>query len=68
MGLGVSVVLNILLNALLIPKFGLNGAAAATMISALSWNLILVVVVKKILKIDASVIGRVMAKNGREIL
>lgn len=63
MGLGVSVVLNILLNMLLIPKFGLNGAAAATMLSTLSWNLILVVAVKKILKLDASVIG---TRNGKE--
>lgn len=63
MGLGVSVVLNISLNALLIPKFGLNGAAVATMISTLSWNLILVVAVKRILKLDASVIG---ARNGKE--
>lgn len=56
MGMGVSVALNIVLNALLIPKFGLNGAAAATMISTLSWNFILVMAVKKTLKLDTSVI------------
>jgi O-antigen/teichoic acid export membrane protein len=62
-GLGVSVVLNIILNALLIPKFGLNGAAAATMISTLCWNLILVAAVRKRLKLDASVIGMRIGKH-----
>lgn len=57
MGLGVSVLLNITLNALLIPKFGLNGAATATMISTIAGILVLFVMVKKMLNLDASIIG-----------
>ncbi len=38
---GVSAVLNIVLNALLIPRFGLTGAAAATALGTLVWNVLL---------------------------
>jgi O-antigen/teichoic acid export membrane protein len=42
---GVSAVLNVALNALLIPRLGLEGAALATALSTLSWNVLLSVLV-----------------------
>lgn len=38
---GSSAALNIVLNVLLIPAFGINGAAAATAVSTLTWNVLL---------------------------
>lgn len=40
---GIAAILNIALNALLIPYFGTRGAASATALSLLTWNAILVV-------------------------
>jgi len=40
-GITVAAVLNIVLNAIFIPKFGINGAAIATAISLIVWNLLL---------------------------
>lgn len=36
----VTTTLNIILNLILIPKFGMEGAAAATLVSTVTWNLI----------------------------
>ena len=41
LAVGVSAVLNIGLNVLLIPRFGLEGAAAATALGTLVWNVLL---------------------------
>ncbi len=41
---GITAVLNIALNALLIPRFGIEGAAVATGVSLVAWNLALYVV------------------------
>ena len=49
-GIGASAMLNIILNALLIPKFGLEGAASATAVSTILWNILLMVFVYKRLK------------------
>lgn len=38
---GISVMINITLNFILIPQFGINGAAIATAISLVVWNLLL---------------------------
>jgi len=54
----ISAVINIILNALFIPKWGIEGAAAATMISTLVWNAILVYQVRKRLKLDTTLFGR----------
>ena len=43
----VGAIVNVLLNFLLIPKFGINGAALASMISLSMWNLIMVYFVKR---------------------
>ena len=40
-------IVNIILNFFLIPKFGINGAALASMISLSMWNLIMVYFVKR---------------------
>jgi O-antigen/teichoic acid export membrane protein len=39
--------LNVLLNLILIPRYGINGAATASMCSLIVWNLSMVLVVKK---------------------
>lgn len=39
--------LNVMLNFLLIPKFNYNGAALASMITVITWNVILILVIKK---------------------
>lgn len=53
-GMSVSVVCNVLLNYLLIPLHGANGAAIATMISVGVWNLLMVVFAKRTLGINAN--------------
>jgi len=40
-------ILNVALNLILIPKYGINGAAIASMSSLIVWNLSMVLVVKK---------------------
>lgn len=40
--LGGSVVLNIVLNAILIPRYGIIGAALATCVATVAWNPVLV--------------------------
>lgn len=42
-----SAILNIILNLILIPKFGISGAAFASMISFISWNLISSIIVRR---------------------
>ena len=42
----IATLINIVLNYILIPKFGINGAAIATTVSTLFWNLISVVYIR----------------------
>jgi len=58
-GLGISAVLNIILNALLIPRWGLEGAAVATASSMIAWNLLLAVLVYIRLRIHSTILGTV---------
>ena len=51
-----SLILNIVLNFILIPKFGYKGAAIASSSSIIFWNLILVFYVKKYYKINSFII------------
>ena len=53
--LAVSALLNITLNALLIPPFGASGAAIATAITYLTWNVALALIVRSRLSINATV-------------
>lgn len=57
-GAGVAAMLNILLNAVLIPYFGMTGAATATTISLLLWNVILVHRAYQRTGLDSTVWGR----------
>ena len=47
---------SLVLNILLVPKYGLNGAAVATAGSFLIWNMVLLYFVKKRTKLKTSVI------------
>jgi O-antigen/teichoic acid export membrane protein len=40
-------IMNVLLNLILIPRYGINGSAIASMSSLIAWNLSMVLVVKK---------------------
>lgn len=54
---GISAGCNILMNALLIPLFNLEGAAIATAVSLAVWNLIMLYWAMKHLRINPSLIG-----------
>lgn len=56
-GVGVSAVLNLLLNASLIPFFGLTGAAVATGLSMVAWNIILAVVATRRAGVNCTIFG-----------
>lgn len=51
-----SALLNIILNAILIPSFGINGAAIATATTTALWNVVLLIYVRKYLKINPLII------------
>lgn len=57
-GVGSGAILNVILNALLIPYFSINGAAIATASGMLLWNIILVFLVYKRLRIHPTVLGK----------
>lgn len=56
-GMIIAVAINLVLNLVLIPKWGILGAATATAVSTAIWNGYLWHMVWKRLKIDSSVIG-----------
>ena len=58
-GVAISAILNIILNWMLIPLWGINGAAIATTSSGAVWNIILVFFVYQKLKIFATPIGKI---------
>jgi O-antigen/teichoic acid export membrane protein len=49
-------VINIVLNAILIPHFGMNGAAIATAIATCLWNLLMLPIVLKKLKLNPTIL------------
>lgn len=53
-----TVAINLVLNALFIPAWGLMGAAAATATATALWNLILLLRVRRKLGIDPTLLGR----------
>ncbi|MEO1349010.1 MAG: flippase [Cyanobacteria bacterium J06635_15] len=57
MGVGVSGILNIILNMVLIPRYGGEGAAFATAFSLMMWNVFLVIRVRQSLGIRPTVFG-----------
>jgi O-antigen/teichoic acid export membrane protein len=62
MGIGISTTMNLVLNALFIPKFGIEGAATATAISMIAWNIILSIQVYRRLGIYATALGKLSFK------
>ena len=56
-GFGLSAVMNVALNVLLIPLWGPLGAAVATASSLIAWNVILSFAVYRRLRIDATALG-----------
>ncbi|MGB8274445.1 MAG: polysaccharide biosynthesis C-terminal domain-containing protein, partial [Alphaproteobacteria bacterium] len=56
-GVGLAAILNIALNALLIPLWGIEGAAIATASSLVAWNLILWLAVRRHLGLRPSALG-----------
>lgn len=61
-GMLLSVITNIVLNIVLIPKFGINGAAIGVAVSLLVWNLYLWSSIKKQINIDCTFIGLMLRK------
>ena len=59
-GMAVSLVCNILLNYLLIPRYGSSGAATATAVSVGIWNILMVVFAKRVLGINTNAIAKVI--------
>ena len=60
-GVGVSTILNILFNALLIPHYGMVGAAFATAITMIGWNILLLYFVKTKLNLNSSIFNPIVA-------
>jgi O-antigen/teichoic acid export membrane protein len=58
-GVAVGAGVNVVLNLLLVPPFGLFGAAAATAASLATWNILLWFAVRRRLGVDSSAFGRV---------
>ena len=58
-GVTISAIMNIALNALLIPQWGLEGAAFSFAVSTLTWNVLLVYWVHKKLGIHPTALGKI---------
>lgn len=56
--IGVSALLNIALNIILIPMYGIIGAAVATAISAATWNMVMLFYVKNNININPTVFAK----------
>lgn len=65
MAMGISAISNIALNAVLIPKLGLEGAAIAALSSLVIWNTILVVCAYRKLGINPTAVGKFKFLTGK---
>ena len=63
-GIGISAVLNIVLNAILIPQWGLEGAALATAGTTVLWSVLMAFLVYKRLGIDSTAFGKLSRGEG----
>ncbi|MDC0956436.1 flippase [Flavobacteriaceae bacterium] len=45
--IGIAFLINLILNFILVPKFGINGAAMSSAIAMIFWNVSLVIIIKK---------------------
>jgi O-antigen/teichoic acid export membrane protein len=59
LSVGISAILNVLLNVLLIPEWGVNGAALATASSMIFWNVFSLIWVRTKLGIDSTALGNI---------
>lgn len=57
---GLSAIINIILNVIFIPKYGIIGAAIATMFTMILWNIGISIIVIKKLNIYPSIIGTIV--------
>lgn len=64
-GIVVSLVFNVVLNLIFVPLYGMLGAAAATGLSVIIWNILLWIFVKRKIGINASVINFKGKQYGR---
>jgi O-antigen/teichoic acid export membrane protein len=55
--IGIAAIFNIILNLILIPKYGIQGAAIASASSTILWNITMYILVRKRLGIEPSFIG-----------
>lgn len=58
-GILVSVVINLVLNIALVPKFGINGAAIANAVSMVLWNMLLWGMVRRRIGVESSIYGTI---------
>ncbi|WP_440995864.1 flippase [Arhodomonas sp. SL1] len=63
-GLAVGVVANVALNLALIPPFGINGAAAASALTLVLWNVLLWRAVRHRLGVDTTALGMAASAKG----
>jgi len=66
-GVGVAAALNVVLNLLLIPPYGIEGAAIATAVTLIVWNFILRSCVYKRLGVESSALGASIIKKSRRV-
>jgi O-antigen/teichoic acid export membrane protein len=57
--MGLSAVINIVLNLYLVPRYGMEGAALATAISLSVWNILMVILVKKYTGLNSTALGKI---------
>ena len=62
-GVSISAILNIILNAVLIPIWHAEGAAVATAASTIIWNIILVIFALQKLNINSTPLGKIFHKT-----
>jgi O-antigen/teichoic acid export membrane protein len=54
--LALHAVLNLALNVILIPRFGIEGAAVATALTRVSWNVVMALVAWRRLRLRATIL------------
>jgi O-antigen/teichoic acid export membrane protein len=64
--IGLSAIITILLNLVLIPRWGLEGTAIATASTTILWNMLMVVLLYKRLGIHCTALGRMSLRHASE--
>ena len=62
-GVGIAATVNVALNAILIPLWGIEGAAIATSTSLIIWNIILLMRVREKLGLNSLALGKIRKKE-----